>query len=95
MNRDGRRRRRNFAANISSQKISPCRKENYPPVTLGEFTLLLNALLIAGQLCLLKKDFRKEQLLQVPVAILFSFFIDCSMAVLSGVAPSRACARAR
>lgn len=77
-------------ANLGSSPISslPYTLSLKYPVTLGEFTLLLNALLIAGQLCLLKRDFRKEQLLQIPVAILFSYFIDCSMAVLSGVAPS-------
>lgn len=57
-------------------------------VTLGQFTLLLNAALIAGQIWLLKRDFRKEQFLQIPVAILFSFFIDCSMALLGGFTPA-------
>lgn len=77
-------------ANLGSSPISslPYTLSLKYPVTLGEFTLLLNALLIAGQMLLLKRDFRKEQFLQIPVAILFSFFIDCSMATLSGFEPT-------
>ena len=77
-------------ANLGSSPISslPYTLSLKFPITLGQFTLLLNAVLIAGQIALLKKDFRKEQFLQIPVAILFSFFIDCSMALLS-VSPLR------
>jgi len=77
-------------ANLGSSPISslPYTLSLKFPITLGQFTLLLNAVLIAGQIALLKKDFRKEQFLQIPVAILFSFFIDCSMALLSGFTPA-------
>ena len=77
-------------ANLGSSPISslPYSLSLIFPITLGQFTLLLNAVLIAGQIALLKKDFRKEQFLQIPVAILFSFFIDCSMALLSGFTPA-------
>ena len=77
-------------ANLGSSPISslPYTLSLKFPVTLGQFTLLLNALLIAGQVCLLKKDFKKEQFLQIPVALLFSFFIDCSMALLAGYTPA-------
>ena len=65
-------------ANLGSSPISslPYTLSLKFPVTLGQFTLLLNAVLIAGQIWLLKKDFRKEQFLQSRT-ILFSFFIDC------------------
>ena len=68
-------------ANLGSSPISslPYTLSLKFPVTLGQFTLLLNAVLIAGQIWLLKRNFRKEQFLQIPVAILFSFFIDCSI----------------
>ena len=77
-------------ANLGSSPISslPYTLSLKFPITLGQFTLLLNAVLIAGQIALLKKDFRKEQFLQIPIAILFSFFIDCSMALLSGFTPA-------
>ena len=77
-------------ANLGSSPISslPYTLSLKFPVTLGQFTLLLNAVLIAGQIWLLKRNFRKEQFLQIPVAILFSFFIDCSMALLEGFTPA-------
>ena len=61
-------------ANLGSSPISslPYTLSLKFPITLGQFTLLLNAVLIAGQIALLKKDFRKEQFLQIPVAILFT-----------------------
>ena len=56
-------------ANLGSSPISslPYTLSLNFPVTLGQFTLLLNAALIAGQIWLLKRDFRKEQFLQIPV----------------------------
>ena len=52
-------------ANLGSSPISslPYTLSLKFPITLGQFTLLLNAVLIAGQIALLKKDFRKEQFL--------------------------------
>ena len=36
---------------------------------------------------LLKKDFQKKQWLQLPISVLFGFFIDISMLMLSWVVP--------
>lgn len=55
--------------------------------TLGQFTILFSLLLIVLQIVILKKDFKKIQLLQVPVSILFGYFIDFSMILLSWLAP--------
>ena len=57
------------------------------PITLGTLTFILNLLLIAGQIVLLKKDFKKIQWLQLPVSVLFGFFIDLSMLILAWVMP--------
>lgn len=57
------------------------------PITLGTLTFILNLFLIAGQIVLLKKDFKKIQWLQLPVSILFGFFIDLSMLILAWVMP--------
>ena len=57
------------------------------PVTLGTLTFILNLLLITGQMLLLKKDFQKKQWLQLPISVLFGFFIDISMLMLSWVVP--------
>ena len=57
------------------------------PYTMGEFTFLLNMVLIVGQMIFLKKDFKKIQFLQIPVSVLFGYFIDLTMSSLSFVNP--------
>lgn len=47
--------------------------------TLGMFTLYMSVLLIVIQIVLLRKNFSKQYLLQIPVSILFSWFIDLTM----------------
>lgn len=49
------------------------------PLTLGNFTILFSMLLILIQILLLRKKFSFIQLLQIPVSILFGYFIDFSM----------------
>lgn len=55
--------------------------------TLGMFTFLFNMLLIVGQILLLRRRFQKIQLLQIPITILFSYFIDVTMELLSFMQP--------
>lgn len=55
--------------------------------TLGQFTMVFSILLIVFQIILRKKDFKKEQFLQVPVSILFGFFIDMTMLMLKFLNP--------
>lgn len=57
-------------------------------LTMGEFTFILNMFLILGQALLLRKNFEKVQLLQIPVSFLFAFFIDLTMAGLSFLNPN-------
>jgi uncharacterized protein len=57
-------------------------------LTLGNYTILFSILLILLQLLILRKDFKLEHLLQLPVSIAFGYFIDLSMAMLSFLAPS-------
>jgi uncharacterized membrane protein YczE/cytidylate kinase len=51
--------------------------------------LVINGLLIVGQLILLGssgiKEFKRELILQIPVSILFSLFLDLCMKLVSGV----------
>lgn len=56
--------------------------------TLGEFTIVFSLFLIGMQILLLGKKFRKIQLLQIPVSILFGYFIDMTMGLLAGLQPS-------
>ena len=58
------------------------------PLTFGQFTFVINMIMVAGQILILKKEFRKFQLLQIPVTLLFGIFIDATMSILSSVHPS-------
>lgn len=58
------------------------------PLSLGTLTFILNLFLIAGQIMMQGKDFKKSEWLQLPVSVLFGIFIDASMFMLSWVEPS-------
>lgn len=53
--------------------------------TLGVFTIYFSLFLILLQIIILGKKFKKIDLLQIPVSILFGYFIDASMILLSWV----------
>lgn len=57
------------------------------PMTLGQFTILFSILLIVIQLFILRKNFKAEHLLQIPISILFGYFIDLTMVLLTFVHP--------
>ena len=63
------------------------------PLTLGQFTFVMNMIFILMQIFLLKKDFQKRQILQIGVNVIFSAFIDISMNMLDEFAPSGASAQ--
>lgn len=56
--------------------------------TLGQFTIVFSILLIVMQIVLLRKNFKKHQLLQIPVSVLFGYFIDFTMMLLQFLTPS-------
>lgn len=55
--------------------------------TVGMFTLFFNILLILLQIILLRRNFKLENLLQLPIIALFSFFIDLTMIMLEFLQP--------
>ena len=57
------------------------------PFTLGQFTIAFSLLLILIQLIILRRNFKAEHLLQIPVSILFGYFIDLTMVMLFFVDP--------
>ncbi|MDE7124991.1 MAG: hypothetical protein K2O12_00720, partial [Muribaculaceae bacterium] len=81
----------------SSLGSTPISSVNYvvslnSPLSLGTCTFIINMLLIAGQLLLIrgrstKKDY-VEIMLQVPFSFVFGAFIDINMYLASGVHPS-------
>lgn len=52
------------------------------PLSLGMFTMIFSVLLMVVQLVILRKRFSKELWLQLPISVLFSAFIDLTMAML-------------
>lgn len=57
------------------------------PFTLGQFTIAFSLLLILIQLIILRRNFKAEHLLQIPISILFGYFIDLTMVMLFFVDP--------
>ena len=59
---------------------------NYP-LTLGNFTIIFSIFLILLQLLILRKNFKIENVLQIPVSIAFGYFIDLTMYMFFWVDP--------
>jgi uncharacterized membrane protein YczE len=57
------------------------------PLTLGKFTIIFSLILIALQLMILRKNFKPENILQIPISIVFGYFIDFTMILLSSIQP--------
>lgn len=56
-------------------------------MTLGQFTILFSLLLIILQLIILRKNFKAEHWLQIPISVLFGYFIDLTMLMLQFLHP--------
>ncbi len=56
-------------------------------LSLGNWLIVWNCVLIVGQILLLRKDFQWMQLLQIPLSFLFGYFTDFGMWILSGIQP--------
>ena len=57
-------------------------------LSLGMITIIFNFLLIIIQLLILRGDFEKREFLQIFVTIIFGYFIDFALYVLSFINPS-------
>lgn len=57
------------------------------PFTLGNFAIFFSIFLIVLQLIILRKNFKLEHILQIPVSIIFGYFIDLTMILFSWVNP--------
>lgn len=64
-------------ANVMSIKFSS--------ISLGNWLIIWNCIMIAGQIVLLRKNFKPIQLLQIPVSFLFGYFTDLGMIIASVV----------
>jgi uncharacterized membrane protein YczE/cytidylate kinase len=58
------------------------------PLTIGEFTIIINTLFMLIQIAILRKDYNIIQLVQLPAIIVFGYCIDITMWMLSSLNPS-------
>jgi len=58
------------------------------PFSIGVASIVMSVILILLQIAVLQKEYQLIQLLQLPVALLFGFFTDLAMFMLSGLHPS-------
>ena len=52
-------------------------------LTLGNWLIIWNCVLILGQILLMKRKFQLIQLLQIPLSLLFGYFTDFGMWLMS------------
>lgn len=57
------------------------------PFSLGTFTVVFSVFLIFLQLLILRRNFKPEHALQIPISFLFGYFIDLTMAMLGQIEP--------
>ncbi len=56
-------------------------------LTLGQATIVLHLLLVLLQMLLLQKKYSWFQLVQIPIGLLFGWFIDFAMPIVSWIEP--------
>ena len=62
-------------------------------LTFGEWTFIINMLMMLAQIAILRRDFPLSQLLQIPMTVLFSAVIDLVMHLCGGFDPVHYSAR--
>lgn len=74
-------------ANIGVSPIScvPYIYSIYFPLTIGEFTIILNALFMVIQILILRKKYDLVQLVQLPAIIVFGYCIDITMTLFENL----------
>ena len=57
------------------------------PFSLGKITIAVQMIYILAEIAILKKDFHPLQFLQVVIVVIFGYFTDFSLLIVSGVQP--------
>lgn len=55
------------------------------PLSMGQLTILFNALLMLLQVLVLRRNYKLIQLIQLPVVLLFGFFIDFTLGLVAPI----------
>ena len=58
-----------------------------PQLSIGNWLIITNCIMIVMQAILLRRDFKLYQLLQIPVSLLFGYFTDFGVWVISFLPP--------
>ncbi|WP_323737038.1 DUF6198 family protein [Methanosphaera sp. ISO3-F5] len=58
------------------------------PLSLGMITIIFNFLLIIIQVLILKSEFQRKQWMQIVVTIIFGYFIDYALYILTPIEPT-------
>lgn len=53
------------------------------PLSLGQLTFIVNMVMLAAQIIILRNNFSKYQFLQIPLVLIFSTFIDIFMNMIA------------
>ncbi|MCM1079608.1 MAG: DUF6198 family protein [Bacteroidales bacterium] len=61
--------------------------ENIPALTIGQYTYIMNGVLVLGQMAVLRGRFEWVQLFQLVVGTVFGFLIDVNMACTAWLTP--------
>ena len=59
-----------------------------PALTIGQYTFIMNALLVVGQVGVLRRQFDPVQLFQLLVGFVFGMLIDLNMYIISWLQPT-------
>ncbi len=59
-----------------------------PPLTIGQYTYIMNGLLVLGQILVLRRNFEPVQLFQLLVGFVFGSLIDLNMIITSWLVPT-------
>lgn len=60
---------------------------NVPALTIGQYTYIMNGILVAGQIAILRRRFEWVQLFQLVIGTIFGFLIDVNMSYTAWLAP--------
>lgn len=60
----------------------------YPKLSVGTLTILLNVFFVFLQILILKRDYKIIQLLQIPVVMIFGWFVDVHLSWNGNLIPT-------
>ncbi len=67
--------------------------DGVPQFTIGQYTYIMNAVLVAGQIVVLRRRFEPVQLFQLLVGFVFGTLIDVNMSLTSWLVPTESWAK--